>query len=968
MAHPALDHPGAKPLHSETHTVAQFYAQQSLNHAPLDEISEILNKIDTYSTHTRALEQSELAAMNHDIHLIPSGRQSVLKQARDEVLLYLQQLCGWRLPETKTKQFIDHQHNSMVAIYQHSEIAHLIYRAYCQALPLHVMQRSDINVAWVAITLMVDVAPLPLHYWGERLMDPQPLEWVEGMLTIRITHPKKLSYFDDDEPASFTRYAIPPLAARVFTHWQTHAPLNTTAHKEKKLLDALNQWLVGYYPDQRPLSALNWHRALQALWLHRYHLPPEVLNDFSDPLRHVSPRSHGIATLNRQQMEHIFAEHDLHSNEMEGEHRAKRSFRHWPHKALLKFIDGRCATRPAQPPFDRHNILPRLVYDYVEELHRLGGVKKGTLAASSITRYANVATDLVTHPLSYEVATQKNTLQAWANTVYGALRDEQSQWFMYRFFRFLTQQALTSELDLRVFDKPVRPTKVDALSLGAEDVHSLTTTLLSGGGSPLQRLFSSVATLLGYYGGLRRGEVLRLRMKDIRCTTRKGAHFDVRITRTSEGGPKGGKPRWVYMVLPEAAAKLIRLVMSLKQTCKPKTPFLGFIGESKSSRERHYLKPISKALKAQFGKRARFHHLRHAGATLLYRQGLHLACGRFSEASRKGVEPPITTHLLAESMVNARFQYWLQGREFGQVNNALLFDEIGRQLGHQYYATTRLHYLHGMEWVTPFFVPQQRLYSRAELRYILGLSPLSNDVSRLLTSLVPEYATLSVPEKKSYHPVLTHEQLNGLLMGRLNVSRVSMPHRNTDTQFNDNDWLTLWNNTTQQQAWRCANPQHAEFMWQTQACLHMLHTGQQTFAAISKVWQTFGQHKPFHIEKTALSALKTLGPLMLTQAHNFIFEGPCNQKTQKALNALRSIGIDAQLHMTLHQNRKRLDSKKWAFIQHQLLKPGDTAEKRIHNTGKTYLTLTLSVPNLPLAARHEFHQWWTRHTQPNSQG
>ncbi|NMU07146.1 site-specific integrase, partial [Vibrio parahaemolyticus] len=135
--------------------------------------------------------------------------------------------------------------------------------------------------------------------------------------------------------------------------------------------------------------------------------------------------------------------------------RAKRSFRHWPHKTLLKFIDGRRATRPAQPPFDRHNLLPRLVYDYVEELHRLGGVKKGTLAASSITRYANVATDLVSHPLSYEVATQKNTLQAWANTVYGALRDEQSQWFMYRFFRFLTQQALTSELDLRVFDKPV---------------------------------------------------------------------------------------------------------------------------------------------------------------------------------------------------------------------------------------------------------------------------------------------------------------------------------------------------------------------------------------------------------------------------------------------------------------------------------------------------------------------------------
>ncbi|MFA0350476.1 site-specific integrase, partial [Vibrio sp. 10N.222.55.C6] len=138
------------------------------------------------------------------------------------------------------------------------------------------------------------------------------------------------------------------------------------------------------------------------------------------------------------------------------------------------------------------------------------------------------------------------------------------------------QQSITEHLDLSTFIKPTQSLKIDALSLSAEEVHHLVTQLLTHSLSPMQALFASVSALLSYYGALRRGELLRLRLQDIRCTHEKGQLFAIYITNTEEGKTKSGDARTVQVVMPEIGAKLIRLLLAFKANRPPSEPFIGF--------------------------------------------------------------------------------------------------------------------------------------------------------------------------------------------------------------------------------------------------------------------------------------------------------------------------------------------------------------------------------------------------------
>ncbi|MFA0520625.1 site-specific integrase, partial [Vibrio sp. 10N.222.55.E8] len=88
-----------------------------------------------------------------------------------------------------------------------------------------------------------------------------------------------------------------------------------------------------------------------------------------------------------------------------------------------------------------------------------------------------------------------------------------------------------------------------------------------------------------------------------------------------------------------------------------------------------------------------------------------------------------------------------------------LLDVIGGELGHFYYATTRKHYLHGMEKVGNIVQPKQRAYSRDELRYLLGMSVGSNDISRVLNDIHPNYTLQSDEQKKRHLLQFSEEDL-----------------------------------------------------------------------------------------------------------------------------------------------------------------------------------------------------------------
>lgn len=939
----------------EAEHVQRYYQQQSETCAPIDAIQAVLKIFNRYGINERVMSAEQLKLIKQTIGIIPTGRQRKQNAALEDILFYLRACCGWRLPSVERQPGCDREHQWIVQIYQYSALAADVYECYQHDTAKQIMQRGKPALAWMLLTLMIDVAPLPLSYWCERLNDKAPLKFSQYQIAIGIKHPKGMSYFEDTEPPSETDYAMTPLAIRAFQQWQDHQKSNAASLTVDTLLQALNQFLASR--GEKWLKAIEWQRLMQALWLHRFNLPPEILKDFSYPMRHVSEpamrRVHG-----EDQTKHcdLFTLPTFPRSTVDSR---DTPFKKWPHIALIKHIQSPDKPRPMAPDWQQDNLLPRLLFDYVLEFEQFGGVKKSMLAPSTIIRYTNFKAALSGSPLSFDIASDKQQLQAWAMSVYSKIQqDPTTQWSMYQFFRFLTLQPLTAHLDLSAFVKVTQRVKIDALSLSAEDVHTLVTMLLKTEASPMQALFAAAAALLAYYGALRRGEVLRLRIQDIRNTSIKGQGFNLEITHTQEGRTKNGFSRSVHVQMPEIAAKLVRVVLHIKKDCAPTQPLIGFEQETIATRALHYILPVTKGLKHLFGKRARFHHLRHSGVKLLYQQALCLAKNEIPSTWCDHTSP-MTNELLCTRFVKQRFHYWLEGRPFSQVNNMLLFDEIGREVGHHYYATTRLHYLHGMDWVAPAFIPQVQYYSHAQLRFVLGMKINSNDIARVLKHLDPGYAQLSPQAKKSYSPSLNHATVIALLATRLKGNKKALYNDAFNVAHKgDNCWYALW---TDLLGALQHNTSHTSFRWQSDTLIPHLHHGTLDFSELSQLWWTFGKYKGLVLNRSLHNAIKVLGEISLqpmAAQGQLLLTCPCNQKIKMALNELRISNLRFQCHITLYQNRKRLDSQKWDLIQTDFLTSKDTSEKIVIPAGKTHISICLRLNCFNIEMLEKFQTWW----------
>lgn len=954
--------------------VHHYYQQQSISCTGIEIINTFLTLLfQKKSDNERKLTDSQMASINRAILEIPTGQQRLLSRARDEVLYYLCHVCGWVLPQIKMQQFKDREHQWVVSLYCQSAQANNIYTHYQKESQRYITQRDTPKLAWTVLTLMIEVAPLPLKYWCQRLNDPTPLECIDNQLTLTITHPANLSYFDDTEPTSFTRYAVPPIAARAFYDYQKRHASDGPRVTLNRLIRSLNDFY--HSSEHEVLTPHQWQQSIQALWLHRFALPPEILKDFSDPMRHVSELPHeNTSSLTAKAIDiyqsPLFAGIKYKTSDKE------KPWNRWPHAMLIKSLSKPQKAEIPQPDWKTDNLLPRLLFDYVQELKLFGGVIKNNLSPATILRYTSLKNELSDASLPVSLANDRDALQQWAKSIYIQVKeDTMEKWAMYQFFRFLTQQSITEHLDLLEFIKPTQSTKIDALSLGTEEVHRLVTHLLTHSMSPMQTLFTCVSALLGYYGALRRGEILRLRLQDIRCTSEKGQLFTLYISNTKEGKTKNRRSRTVQVVMPEVGAKLVRLLLVFKTHCASTEPLIGFQSESINLRARHYLLPITKVLKQLYGKKARFHHLRHSGAKLLYQQALCLANSTAPDVWHQ-TNRPFTMHLLSKQIVEQRFEYWLQGRSFSELNNMLLFDEVGRMLGHQHYATTRLHYLHGMQWIAPAFIPQEQTYTHAELRYLWGLPPGSNDIARILTTLCPQYRLLSPLAKKRYKPNLSHSQLTEKLSPRLGINREPASKKETPQKADSNHkyWVGLWTNGVTNLI--DTRPNH--FQWETRDTIKSLQEHPLAFTQMSNAWRAFGQYQGIELNKAAQTALRVLGEMHIEEKNQknncdelisskyLYFLSPCNQKVEKALKVLKGSALKYRCHITLYQNRKRLDSKKWDFIQVALLTTKDTASKEIIPTGSTQLKVALELNvTHPLLLEH-LQMWWNTmifHTQ-----
>ncbi|GGB60673.1 site-specific integrase [Shewanella inventionis] len=930
------------------------------------DIDWVCQQIDQHASQ-RKLSEVSLKQISNAINNIPTGQQRRLKRALDQVLHYLHDVCDWALPPKQETRCQDSALEWMREIQTFNDDAGRVLRGYTQQRQRFIANPNSgakDGLAWLLLVLYIDVAPLPLSYWQAVLSSADPIAFFEGQYTLKVPHPTPIAAFANDNQPSFTRLTLPLFAYRIL---QQYLQLKSQPPTKSILLKALNSVLSAQPYYLAPRSEAKWQRTFQSLWHHHYQVPAELLRDISEPQRHVATLpQHFNSTLPLAIKKSLYQPIVFQRQENQDGIKSNSGKLYWPHKELIKFYRRKknaSAVMPLVPSWTQENILPKLLFHYCESLFIDGGIKRDNLPADTVDRYSNFYKNLA--PLSYQAASEPDKLALWAQQAFETLDEKDSQsWHFYQFLRSVSQQPLTDHLDLSQFEKPSLPARVDPFRLSVSQLHLVIKHLLSNNnGHALQRLFASVAALLAFYGALRRGEVLRLRVGDIRQVANQNNHFVLTITKTDEGSTKNGQTRHVYIVMPNVAAKLVRITIKINAESDYAKPLLALCGESIASRASHYLYPVTQVLKGLFGQQVRFHHLRHSGIELTYLQGLHLAYDQEDNHLATLLDDKAMQTMLTKQTCLARFSFWLEGRDFSEVNDSLLFDVISAQFGHAQYATTRRHYLHGLERIIPLFKPHKRHYSRDELRYILDMPTGSNDLSRVLAELCPEYAALPEQAKKHYQPYFSETQLLKKIAPKQRTSKL-------EQEWNENDWLKIW---TAYAPGEWHNGQVFNLI--NGQAMRKLTTGELTMRSLSQAWMLLGQHQGLVLDKKQCTAIKHLGGAMITETcisedsarpHepsqlDIVFNCPCNQRTLQAFQSLCHLGPLKSFNatLTLIQNRKSLKSHKLDLVKKDFARKQDTVLLKKIPLGGTSLNITLHTPFSAAIFKRPLAQYFT---------
>ncbi|MDV7106007.1 hypothetical protein R3X26_16490 [Vibrio sp. TH_r3] len=767
------------------------YAQQ--NHALTlseDLIQWVINRWPNSQDTHRQVTEATLSTIRQRWAYQPAKLKSNYQSALTAILLYLYHVLGWDIPQTEERKLIDHDAKLFENITSHAHTAYRLLEGYNASLEVFYKERTPLNQEQVALMVALEVAPLPLEYLHHILTSPECIEIVDNHLYLRLIHIKGQQDKDADN-ASFTRYHLPLWVYRALRSFyeQKSAALSHSSMRLKTLSNRLqalvDQLICSAGPSPMTSRATyccpktHLHFLFQAIWYYRDDVVPTLLKDIAYPARHVAYELQRVCITNqKKQLDAIYTQtwDDKWYEKIEPGKKEK-----WPHQRLLNDYKKN-RTKPTDyevTTWQMDNVLPQLAGLFVKHLILYGGERVLHLSDSTLTKYSGLTRILASSPLSFEASQNHDELMAWAHRTYAPLTTLSAQQTLHRFFKFLTTQDLTDHINLNELQNPTVPVNVDANFISIDALHQIVHALLSNAtGHFFQRLFCASAVILAYFGKLRRGEIVRLRIKDIWAAKKTPSHdgqddnqyFTLHITQTNEGRPKSKQSRLVHVYLPPEFAKLIRMCVKIKPKLSTRggivsrssqTPLIGFENESPNSRQLHYLLPATKAIKAMCGDNARFHHLRHSGAFVYLLQGLHF----MSHASDIDIGLPTKLQaLMTQDTLKMQFQHWLEQQDTLSLNDNLLFEEITREIGHKHYATTRKHYVHGIDWLYPFYRKAgnpkvSQCYTRAKLCWVLGLKKGSNDLSRRIAKLDPYYAQLSTEEKKHYPLSFSEEAL-----------------------------------------------------------------------------------------------------------------------------------------------------------------------------------------------------------------
>ncbi|WP_332405834.1 hypothetical protein [Vibrio metschnikovii] len=687
----------------------------------------------------------------HDLNAVKTFIRQSDKHQRLEYQLAYQQLTDFlvkhsllSLPESELKHLKSQDEQWVERVYQQIARSNQVLNWYQMEKSRFVHERGQPSLTFAAIALAIEVAPLSLYHLAKILSQPQHID--HSNLNVKVIHNRKMK--EEQKAIYHTTYRLTPFLYRLLLE----PSLNTTNITTDKLHNAINQTFT-VLDGMAFSSPLDFKATMECIWLHSHTLPRNLLNDLATPERHVAPRPIQPLKIEVNKKPHTKVRRSEHAHS------------YWPHRTalmpLIRSANNLNALRKAtvdiaQPELNSDNVLPKLLFDYT--IHRIqkGGTIKPNLALGSIALYCGIEKQFQAHPLTYDCAMEEESINDWALALYKTLSSGNQTLVRY-FFGFLAHHPLTEYLDLSLFTPPYEPPSVSAFRISPNELDTLVRSLLIlPNESLLTRLYGAIAAILGFHGMLRRGEVCRLRIKDVRALPYlNDLSFHLTITSTDEGNPKGHKHRYATICLPPEQAELLTQLLKLKKNEPETSPLLSLRGQTLSQRTEQFIQPVSQLMKQLFGEQAHFHHLRHSGAHVLNEQLLRLAYDRLYTRQYYYIDD---NHFVFESTtVKARLHYWLQGREFLTVNAAILFDELCRPLGHAHYATTRWSYLHGIEWLPELLESDKIAYTHAELRYIFNLSPTSNDISRRIKAMSPDVYALSITERKQ-DPVFINQQ------------------------------------------------------------------------------------------------------------------------------------------------------------------------------------------------------------------
>lgn len=872
----------------------------------------ILNNLPVVSTQTPSLDHSELSIINKKIDTIPTGNQRVYRKALDGVLFYLGNECQWQLPAKIEEKIIDADHEYFDDLTKGTAHAQQIFTRYQQRKVLFFTTRPPLTPCFTALMIGFEIAPLSLVHICAILNNT-------NSITNEVSNPRlAITHFEcgTDKP-QVTHYHLPIICYRLLRDYYAQYPEKITV---TRLYNHLAQWL-----EERGLSEVKqgeWPRRFQISWYTRFKLPPIFIKDLAYPERHV-----GIpCDINPS----IIKAEDIYAIDWDTKWfdslKKSRTKIHWPHEILLKHSENPNAVEP--PSWDAANILPRLLFNYTKQLIVFGGVKKANLALDSIKNYTSLKSKLELFPLSYADAINEEAVNKWAETVYDSIDSDIVKVTFYNFLRFLKHQEQTDTLDLSLFSSPLIPPSVNPARLGVDECDLLIKTLIeSESNHPFRSLFCIVAALLGFYAMLRRGEVLRLRRKDIRFKPSTGL-ITIIVTNTPEGNTKSNTTRKVYTTLPKQYHPLFKSLFKIKKrNINREQPLLGFEGEMYHSRQLYYLLPVSRALRFLFGAHLNFHHLRHSGVHLFMLQTLH--CLNDTSDEQRG-KTPLEQEVLSSTSVATRFNYWFEGREVDEVNDAAFLDEMGKQIGHIYYGTTRWSYLHDIDWLLPIISRTHspytgREYTHSELRYLLGLKPDSNDLSRILLKLSPEYANKNLGQKRSQPIMLRDCKLREAVFGK------AIQSKHTPLTVDHNlDWQKSIHNS-----------EHSLLGFIFKA---MLKSKTLDLYALSFIWGNGNKHHIQPISKKHHTALNNLPPIVLSDDKQSLqITLACNSKNARAFSSVFRQADWGWLNIkfTLSVNRKINSERQVMLLKTLFVQKNEVIQIAKHLRGKTQLTIYL---------------------------